>query len=132
MPVPGDEIVGFVTRGRGISIHRTDCVNIINLPELERSRLIDAEWQAESIVSGEKYSVEISIYANNRLGIIVDITKVLTEKNISVTGMNCRINKQDKATILISFDVRSTEELQTLVAKIRNVDGVIDIERTTG
>lgn len=132
MPVPGDEIVGFVTRGRGISIHRTDCVNIINLPELERSRLIDAEWQAESIVSGEKYSVEISIYANNRLGIIVDITKVLTEKNISVTGMNCRINKQDKATILISFDVHSTEELQTLVAKIRNVEGVIDIERTTG
>ena len=62
----------------------------------------------------------------------MDITKVLTEKNISVTGMNCRINKQDKATILISFDVRSTEELQTLVAKIRNVDGVIDIERTTG
>lgn len=132
MPVPGDEIVGFVTRGRGISIHRTDCVNIINLPELERSRLIDAEWQAESIVSGEKYSVEISIYANNRVGIIVDITKVLTEKNISVTGMNCRINKQDKATILISFDVHSTEELQTLVAKIRNVEGVIDIERTTG
>lgn len=132
MPVPGDEIVGFVTRGRGISIHRTDCVNIINLPELERSRLIDAEWQAESIVSGEKYSVEISIYANNRIGIIVDITKVLTEKNISVTGMNCRINKQDKATILISFDVHSTEELQTLVAKIRNVEGVIDIERTTG
>lgn len=132
MPVPGDEIVGFVTRGRGISIHRTDCVNIINLPELERSRLIDAEWQAESIVSGEKYSVEISIYANNRIGIIVDITKVLTEKNISVTGMNCRINKQDKATILISFDVHSTEELQMLVAKIRNVEGVIDIERTTG
>lgn len=132
MPVPGDEIVGFVTRGRGISVHRTDCVNIINLPEIERARLIDAEWQAESIAGDEKYSVEISIYANNRVGIIVDITKVLTERNISVTGMNCRINKQDKATILISFDVRSTEELKTLVDKIRNVEGVIDIERTTG
>ncbi len=132
MPVPGDEIVGFVTRGRGISIHRTDCVNIINLPEIERARLIDAEWQAEGIADDEKYSVEISIYANNRVGIIVDITRVLTEKNISVTGMNCRINKQDKATILISFDVHSTEELRTLVDKIRNVEGVIDIERTTG
>ncbi|MDD6571387.1 MAG: bifunctional (p)ppGpp synthetase/guanosine-3',5'-bis(diphosphate) 3'-pyrophosphohydrolase [Thermoflexaceae bacterium] len=132
MPVPGDEIVGFVTRGRGISIHRTDCVNIINLPESERTRLIDAEWQAESIVNDEKYSVEISIYANNRIGIIVDITKVLTERNISVTAMNCRINKQDKATILISFDVSSTEELKTLVDKIRNVEGVLDIERTRG
>ena len=132
MPVPGDEIVGFVTRGRGISIHRTDCVNVMNLPEIERARLIDAEWQAESIINDEKYSVEISIYANNRIGIIVDITKLLTERNIGVTSMNCRINKQDKATILISFDVKSTEELKMLVDKIRNVEGVIDIERTRG
>lgn len=131
MPVPGDEIVGFVTRGRGISIHRTDCVNMINLPEIERARLIDAEWQADNIAD-KKFSVEISIYANNRIGIIVDITKVLTERNIGVTAMNCRINKQGKATILISFDVKSTNELSSLVEKIRNVDDVIDIERTTG
>ncbi len=131
-PVPGDEIVGYVTRGRGISIHRTDCVNVINLPEIERTRLIDAEWQAESIINGEKYSVEISIFANNRVGMIVDITKVLTERNISVTSMNCRINKQDKATIQVTFDVKSTEELQSLVEKIRNVDGVLDISRAIG
>ena len=131
-PVPGDEIVGFVTRGRGISIHRTDCVNVINLPEIERSRLIDAEWQASSIINDEKYSVEINIYATNRVGIIVDITKILTERNISVTSMNCRINKQGKATILISFDVRSTDELKMLIDKIRNVEGIIDIERTRG
>ncbi len=131
-PVPGDEIVGYVTRGRGISVHRTDCVNVINLPEIERTRLIDAEWQAESIINDEKYSVEISIFANNRVGMIVDITKVLTERNISVTSMNCRINKQDKATILVTFDVKSTEELQSLVEKIRNVDGVLDISRAIG
>jgi GTP pyrophosphokinase len=131
-PVPGDEIVGFVTRGRGISIHRTDCVNIINLPEIERARLIDAEWQSDKLESDKRFSVEISIYANNRIGIIVDITKVLTENNVGVTSMNCRINKQGKATILISFDVKSTGELQSLVEKIRNVEDVIDIERTTG
>ncbi|MGN0161498.1 MAG: RelA/SpoT family protein [Lachnospiraceae bacterium] len=132
MPVPGDEIVGFVTRGRGISIHRTDCVNVLNLPTIEQNRLIDAEWQADSITQNEKYSVEISIYAINRIGIIVDITKVLTERNIGVSAMNCRINKQGKATILISFDVHSTEELQGMVEKIRNVEGVLDIERTRG
>ena len=78
-PVPGDEIVGFVTRGRGISIHRTDCINIINLPSDERVRLIDAEWQQpEGEGNKERYSTEIQIYANNRIGMFVDISKVFT------------------------------------------------------
>ena len=72
-PVPGDEIVGFVTRGRGISIHRTDCINIINLPEIERARLIDAEWQAPEDASAEKYVAEIKIFANNRNGTNTEI-----------------------------------------------------------
>ncbi|MCI9307277.1 MAG: bifunctional (p)ppGpp synthetase/guanosine-3',5'-bis(diphosphate) 3'-pyrophosphohydrolase, partial [Lachnospiraceae bacterium] len=68
-PVPGDEIIGFVTRGRGVSIHRTDCINVLNLQELERRRLIDAEWQdMGAAASGEKYATEIKIYANNRTG----------------------------------------------------------------
>ena len=62
-PVPGDEIVGFVTRGRGVSIHRTDCINMINLPEDERSRIIEAEWQVtENDSSSEQYSTEIQIF----------------------------------------------------------------------
>ena len=73
-PVPGDEIVGFVTRGRGISIHRTDCVNMMNLPEMERVRLIDAEWQVPDKSTAEKYTAEIKIYANNRNGLLVDIS----------------------------------------------------------
>lgn len=128
-PVPGDEIIGFVTRGRGISIHRTDCVNIMNLPEMERKRLIDAEWQEESLTSEEKYAANINIYAMNRVGIIVDITKILTEKNIGINAMNCHINKQNKASISLGFDVRGKDELWYIVDKIRNVDGVIDIER---
>lgn len=70
----GDEIVGYVTRGRGISIHRTDCINIINLPEMERARLIDAEWQPEE-EHAEKYLAEIKIYANNRNGLLADIPR---------------------------------------------------------
>ena len=81
-PVPGDEIVGFVTRGRGVSIHRTDCINVINLPEDERERLIDAEWQVEKSFSTEQYSTEIQIFANNRIGLFADISKVFTEKQI--------------------------------------------------
>ncbi len=132
-PVPGDEIVGFVTRGRGISIHRTDCVNVINLPEIERARLIDAEWQggAENI-GGEKYFAEIRIYANNRNGLLADISKALTERNIDIISMNTRTSKQGLATMETSFEIGSREELIRVIDKIRTIESVIDIERTTG
>ena len=132
-PVPGDEIVGFVTRGRGVSIHRTDCINVINLPEDERGRLIDAEWQvAENPTSTEQYSTEIQIFANNRIGLFADISKVFTEKQIDITSMNVRTSKQGRATIIMTFDIHGTEELNRITDKIRQIDGVLDIQRTTG
>lgn len=132
-PVPGDEIVGFVTRGRGVSVHRTDCVNIINMPEMERVRLIDAEWQqSPEEVTSEKYFAEIKIYANNRSGLLADISHALTEKNIDILSMNTRTTKQGMATLSTSFEVRSREELNRIIDKIRTIDSVVDIERTTG
>ena len=130
-PVPGDEIVGFVTRGRGISIHRTDCVNMMNLPEIERVRIIDAEWQAPEDAS-EKYVAEIEIYANNRNGLLADISKTLTEKNINILSMNTRISKQGLATLQTAFEVEGREELNRVIEKIRGIESVVDIERTTG
>lgn len=132
-PVPGDEIVGFITRGRGISIHRTDCINIINLPSDERVRLIDAEWQQpEGEGNKERYSTEIQIYANNRIGMFVDISKVFTERQIDITSMNVRTSKQGKATIIMTFDIHGIEELNRLTDKLRQIEGVLDIERTAG
>jgi len=132
-PVPGDEIVGFVTRGRGVSIHRTDCINIINLPTDERVRLIDAEWQAPESDSGkERYSTEIQIFANNRIGMFVDISKVFTERQIDITSMNVRTSKQGKATIIMTFDIHGKEELNRLTEKLKQIEGVLDIERTAG
>ncbi len=130
-PVPGDEIVGFVTRGRGISIHRTDCVNMMNLPEMERARIIDAEWQAPEDAT-EKYVAEIDIYANNRNGLLADVTKALTEKNISILSLNTRISRQGLATMQMSFEVESREELNRVIEKIRGIESVVDIERATG
>lgn len=130
-PVPGDEIVGFVTRGRGISVHRTDCVNMMNLPEIERARIIDAEWQAPENAS-EKYVAEIEIYANNRNGLLADISKTLTEKNINILSMNTRISRQGMATLQTAFEVESREELNRVIEKIRAIESVVDIERTTG
>ncbi len=132
-PVPGDEIVGFVTRGRGISIHRTDCVNLMNLPELDRHRLIDAEWQqTDAQNSNEKYFAEINIYANNRNGLLADVSRALTEKDIDILALNTRASKQGTATMSVSFEISSREELQRIIDKIRTIESVIDIERTTG
>ena len=130
-PVPGDEIVGFVTRGRGISIHRTDCLNIMNLPEIDRNRLIDADWQQTEEVQG-KYLVEIGIFANNRSGLLADVSKAFTEKGIDILSLNTRVSKQGTATLMVSFEIGGREELQRIVDKIRTIESVMDIERTTG
>ncbi|HIS33010.1 MAG TPA: bifunctional (p)ppGpp synthetase/guanosine-3',5'-bis(diphosphate) 3'-pyrophosphohydrolase [Candidatus Limivivens intestinipullorum] len=132
-PVPGDEIVGYVTRGRGVSIHRTDCVNIIHLSDEERVRLIDAEWQQpDTVESNARYTAEIKIFGHNRTGLLVDVVKILTEKKIDVASVNTRTNKQGMATISLSFEVQGREELNQLIEKIRQVESVVDIERTTG
>ena len=131
-PVPGDEIVGFVTRGRGISVHRTDCVNVMNLSETDRARLIEAEWQKSEPDKNERYTVEIKIFGYNRTGLLVDISKIFTERKIDLSSLNCRVNKQGVATILLTFDVQGKEELASLTAKIRQIESVIDIQRTSG
>ena len=131
-PIPGDEIVGFVTRGRGITIHRTDCINVLNMSEMDRTRLIEAEWQQPDTKQAEKYMAEIQVYANNRTGLLVDLSKIFTERKIDLRSINSRTNKQEKATISMSFEIGSKEELRSLIEKIRQVDSIIDVERTTG
>ena len=132
-PVPGDEIVGFVTRGRGVSIHRTDCINVINLSEMERARLIEAEWQAgaENEEFGE-YLGEIKIFCHDRAGLLVDITRVFTEREININGIHSKTSKQGIATIEISFNTKGRSQLNSLIEKIGQIESVIDIERTTG
>ncbi|MBR0409710.1 MAG: bifunctional (p)ppGpp synthetase/guanosine-3',5'-bis(diphosphate) 3'-pyrophosphohydrolase [Eubacterium sp.] len=132
-PVPGDEIIGFVTRGRGVSIHRTDCANIVGMPEEDRRRLIDAEWEENaSAKTGELYLAEISIYAHNRTGILVDISKTFLELKVDISSIQTRTSKQGLKTLELSFEISGIEELNHIIKKLRNVESVIDIERTTG
>ena len=131
-PVPGDEIIGFVTRGRGISVHRSDCVNMMNLPENERVRIIEAEWQSAEEDSSQKYMVEIKVFATNRIGLVVDISRIFTERGVNILAMTARTSKQGKSTVTIGFEVAGTEELNTLQEKLRQIPGVLDIERNAG
>ena len=130
-PVPGDEIVGFVTRGRGISVHRTDCVNLLGLTEKERERLVDAEWVDEDGREKE-FVADVNVYANDRNALIHDITKVFMESEIPIRKIEGRVSKQGRSTINVQFGVKSKVEMNTLISKIRSIDGVIDIERTQG
>ena len=132
-PVPGDEIIGFVTRGRGLSIHRTDCINMIHLSEAERARLIPAEWETEvTEKSGGQYLAEIKMYANDQQGLLMEISRIFTEGNVDVKSMNVRTSKKGTATIEMGFIVHGREELERIVKKLQQLSGIIDIERATG
>ena len=131
-PVPGDEIVGFVTRGRGMSIHRTDCVNIINLSEAERIRLIDAEWEASLTEERGQYQAGIKLFAHNRQGLLMEVSKVFTEFKIDINSLNTHISKQGIATMELGFVVTGRDQLKRVVEKLHQIQSVIDIERTAG
>jgi GTP pyrophosphokinase len=131
--VPGDEIVGFVTRGRGLSIHRADCVNVKNLSEEDRARVMAADWSEEAInASGESFVTEINIYARDRKSLLVDISRILSEADINILRISSVTSKQGIATITISFEVSSRKELQDIVGKLQNVRDVQTVTRTNG
>jgi GTP pyrophosphokinase len=132
-PVPGDEIVGFVTRGRGVSIHRTDCINVINLSDMERARLIDAE--RDEAADGESlgdYYTEIKIFCNDRPGVLVDISKVFTEREINIVGIHSQSSKQGIATIDVSFHTKGRQQILSLIERLRQIENVLEIQRSTG
>ncbi len=132
-PIPGDDIVGFVTRGRGVSIHRRDCVNMKALVGEDVNRMIAASWSAAALedTNGEKYSANVTIYANNRNGLLVDITRTLTEKDISILSLTTATSKRGVATIQVSFEIKSKEELTYIVDKLGAIESVLNIERTS-
>ena len=131
-PVPGDEIIGFVTRGRGVSVHRTDCINMLNLTDAERVRLIEAEWQTDGTEELGEYFTEIKIFCNDKPGILVEVSRVFAERDINILGIHSRSNKQGVATIEVSFNTKGREQISSLIERLRQIDNIIEIQRTTG
>ena len=128
-PLPGDDIVGFVTRGRGVSIHRRDCANLQELANEDRSRLIEAQWERGAMAEGEKYTADIKIFAGDRQGLLVEVSRLMAEAGISIRTMNVWTSKQGLATMETSFEVGSIVELRSIIDKLRSIEGVIDVER---
>ncbi|MBQ3567789.1 MAG: bifunctional (p)ppGpp synthetase/guanosine-3',5'-bis(diphosphate) 3'-pyrophosphohydrolase [Anaerotignum sp.] len=133
-PVPGDEIVGFVTRGRGVTIHRTDCVNVINLSNEERGRLINAEWDTQ-FAKGDantSYLAELRITCNDRVGLILEISRQLADDDISVKGFNVRTTKDLLAIMNVTIEIKTKEQLERVVNRLKNLKDVVEVERVSG
>lgn len=126
-PVPGDEIIGFITKGRGISVHRCDCSNITSLPENERARFIEVEW--EDLKVGKSYNADICIVGNDRKGMLSDISRVCEDMDIHLSGVNAKSGRDGSLTMTITLSISSTQEMQKVLRNLRNIEGVLHVYR---
>ena len=128
-PVPGDDIIGYITRGRGVSVHRKDCTNIVSSEKHgDTERLINVYWEKEQD-KNTSYLSEIQIMANDRKGLLAEIASTISELKILITGMNLKTTKNQTAVVNIVIEINSTDELNQVVKKIRNISGVYDVQR---
>jgi GTP pyrophosphokinase len=127
-PVPYDRVVGFVTRGRGISIHRRDCANLANMPEQEKARLIDVRWAEQSVDAA--YPVDLLVVAADRKGLLRDTSSVLSDEGIDVVGVHTASERgKDLATMLFTVEVKDTSQLDQLLTKLGQIPDVLDVRR---
>ena len=124
-PVPGDEIIGYITRGRGVSVHRKDCKNINDLLE-EENRIIDVSWYTDKPTS---YTVEIIVISNDRNGLLGDIIKTVNEESISTLGVNSKVNKERIVVTELTVEVENINQLNNLLKALRKIDSVYDVKR---
>jgi GTP pyrophosphokinase len=123
-PVPGDEIVGYITKGRGVSVHRKDCPNIKHVSE--QGRFIEVEWDQVEEIS---FGAEIQIKALDERGLLYEVTKMISEANLYVSSLNARTNKDKTTFINITIEIKGIDQLNTLMKKIKALKEVIDVYR---
>jgi len=124
-PVPGDDIIGYITRGRGVSVHRKDCINVTNNIDGD-NRLIEVSWYTSTNVA---YKADITVMANDRTALLMDITNVIGESRIPLKAMNARTTKDQIAIMNLTLEITNTEQLERIIKKIRRVNGVFEVTR---
>jgi GTP pyrophosphokinase len=124
-PLPGDDIIGYITRGRGVSIHRTDCINLKD-PSIEKHRLIEVNWTDEYKAD---YNAEIQIIAHDRQGILADITKTISEMKIDVTAVNARTTRKKQVVINLTLEIKNIEQLDKVMEQFKKMPDVMDVFR---
>ena len=126
-PVPGDDIIGFITKGRGISVHRKDCSNITSLPEQEHARLIEVEW--EDLRAGMSYAADIVVICSDRKGIFSDISRTCEDQDVRIEGVNTKATRDESLHITLTLMLNNTQQMQKILRTLRNVGGVTHVYR---
>jgi GTP pyrophosphokinase len=126
-PVPGDAIVGYITRGRGVSIHRADCTNIHDLSDSDDQRFIEVQWDHKEKAT---FISELQIKALDRPKLLQDITSLYVDAKLNAISLNLRINKEKIAIVDIGFEINQTKQIEDLIKKIKRLDGVLEVYRT--
>ena len=130
-PVPGDDIIGYVTRGRGVSVHRRDCINIVSSERYgDTERFINVLWENEHDKNAS-YLSEIQILANDRKGLLAEIAVTISDLKILITGINSKIAKDQTAIVDITIEINSKDELNAVTNKLKNIQGVYEVQRKT-
>ncbi len=124
-PVPGDEIVGYITKGRGVSVHQKDCPNVADLMN-EEERFVVVEWNSQT---KESYNADVEIRATDRKGLLAEITAIIDESKINITSFHSRTTKDKMAVINFILEIHDVEQLNKLIRKFRKIDGVMDVFR---
>ncbi|MDO4534203.1 MAG: bifunctional (p)ppGpp synthetase/guanosine-3',5'-bis(diphosphate) 3'-pyrophosphohydrolase [Clostridium perfringens] len=125
-PVPGDEIVGYVTKGRGVSIHRKDCSNFKNVVEKQKEKVVEVSWGK---AKGTAYVAELQVKAEDKLGLLSEVMVIITQAGLPLVSLNAKTDKTDTANINIQVKIDSIEELKSLIKKIKNLKGILDVYR---
>ncbi len=125
-PVPGDKIKGYITRGRGVSVHRFDCPNLKNLINTQQERIVDVDWYINQETS---YDVELRIEAFNKRSLLNDMTTVISNEGINISSINARKNQGRVAVINLSLEISSLEHMQDIIIKLEKIEGILKVER---
>lgn len=128
MPVPGDGIIGFITRNEGVSVHRVDCLNMINLQRKEPERVVEVEWTSAKGL----FMVKIQVEALDRPHLLSDVTRVLSDHGVNILSGSIATGSDRVATSQFSFEMADPQHLNTLLSAVRKIDGVFDVYRLTG
>ena len=128
-PVPGDEIIGYTTKGRGISIHRKDCINMLSLPENELGRLINVDWDLKK--DKMTFNAAITILAEDKKGLLAQVSKLCEELDINITYANIKADKSGICTMNLTLSITNTDDIEKIMARMRQIKGVIDVYRSS-
>ncbi len=127
-PVPGDEIIGFVTRGQGVSVHRADCANVVGLRN-QPERIVDVSWTTGS---NAMFLVQIQVEALDRARLLSDVTRVLSDNHVNILSATVSTSNDRVAMSRFVFEMAEPAHLAQVLSAVRKVDGVFDVYRITG